>query len=118
MPMHPEHMDGKHEATMLAAMFKRLDADNNGQLSAEEFAKLPAAHRAQMAEMMFSHLDKNADGTLTPDEFPPFVAHLKAMDKNNDGIVTKDEMRAAHLPHAGDHATDHESNYDNHHEMN
>lgn len=110
MPMHDE-MHGKHAATMLAAMFKQLDTDKNGQLSADEFAKLPAAHRAQMAEMMFTHMDKNADGVLTADEFPPFVAHLKAMDKNGDGIVTKDEMRAAHPRH------DHDGDDDDHHEM-
>src|SRR5262245_42423586 len=64
------------------AIFKRLDADNDGKLSPDEFAKMGevvrknvdkagkgGAKRDSRASKLFSRLDENHDGFLSPDEF-------------------------------------------------
>ena len=83
----------------LADLFKALDADHNGQLSAAEFSKAWETAKTQMKTAAFKKLDKNGDGMLTKDEFPPYVAKMSAMDANGDGTVTHDEMKAAHAAH-------------------
>ncbi len=82
-----------------ADLFKALDADHNGQLSAAEFSKAWETAKTQMKTAAFKKLDKNGDGLLTKDEFPPYVAKMSAMDANGDGTVTHDEMKAAHAAH-------------------
>jgi collagen type III alpha len=73
-----------------------LDADKNGELSAEEIND---------ATNVLKKLDKNADGKLTRDELPrlpfgppgepnreQFVERLRAMDSNQDGKLEKAEL--------------------------
>ncbi len=93
-PTAKEH-DAKVQA-FEAEVFKELDTDHNGQLSAEEFSKAHEVVRTVMAQQMFAKLDKNGDGVLTKDEFPPFVQKMAALDTNGDGTVSRDEMKAAH----------------------
>jgi hypothetical protein len=50
-------------AEMAASSFKRVDADQNGKLSREEAARLPA-----IADK-FDALDKDKDGSLSSEEF-------------------------------------------------
>lgn len=108
MGMHGGHgKDGKASPEREAAaaafqseLFKELDTDHNGQLSAAEFSKTREAMHSDtmhtfMKTQMFTRLDKNADGALTKDEFPPFAQRLAAMDTNADGTVTQSEMKAA-----------------------
>jgi Ca2+-binding EF-hand superfamily protein len=82
-----------------ADLFKALDTDHNGQLSAAEFSKSLETARTLMQTQTFKKLDKNGDGALTRDEFPPYAAKMSAMDTNGDGTVTHDEMKAAHAAH-------------------
>jgi hypothetical protein len=57
------------------AMFKKLDADNDGKLTKEEFAKIgevgkkPKAAKPKKIDQMFSKLDTNNDGSLSLEEF-------------------------------------------------
>lgn len=81
-------------------LLQALDADKNGELSAEEIANAPAA---------LKKLDKNGDGKLTADELRPafregerggpradnsaeVLASLMGFDKNADGKLTADEL--------------------------
>ncbi|HEY6599753.1 MAG TPA: EF-hand domain-containing protein, partial [Pseudomonadales bacterium] len=87
-------------AAFEAELFKELDTDHNGQLSAAEFSKArEAMHsdamRAFVKKQMFAQLDENHDGVLTKDEFPRFAQKMAAMDTNADGTVTPAEMKAA-----------------------
>jgi len=50
-----------------AAIFKKLDANNDGKVSKEEFLK--DKKDAAKAEERFKKLDKDGDGFLTPEEF-------------------------------------------------
>ncbi len=54
-----------------AAVFKRLDANQDGRLSRDEVARLPA-----VAER-FHQLDKDKDGLLSPEEFAAGYAASK-----------------------------------------
>ena len=73
--------------------FETVDADGDGQLSADEYRDMRATARASRQREMFARLDENDDGALTPEEFPSMVDRLRALDADGDGLVTRDEMR-------------------------
>ena len=51
-------------------MFKKLDTNNDGSVSKEEFLAGPAGKRdAAKAEQNFAKRDKDSDGKLTLEEF-------------------------------------------------
>ena len=85
-------------------LVEALDADGDGEISAQEIANAAAA---------LKKLDKDSDGKLTQEELRPqfggpggqsgfgsrgrpsggdFVERLMSADKNSDGKVTKDEL--------------------------
>ncbi len=68
---------------------KRMDANNDGKISRDEWGKSPEA---------FNQLDKNNDGILTSDEAADagranVKRALRQMDANDDGQVTRDEWK-------------------------
>ena len=104
----------------MEAIFKKIDGDNNGKLSKDEFAKLADEVRAKGekaakiadrikagASDLFTKLDENKDGSLTLEEAKKFEISLlggakaavkdldatfKKLDKNNDSKLSKDEF--------------------------
>jgi Ca2+-binding EF-hand superfamily protein len=51
------------------AMFKKLDKDNDGKISKEEFKESPMAKRdGAKPDEMFSKRDKDSDGFLSKEE--------------------------------------------------
>lgn len=55
-----------------AEMFKKLDKDNNGSISKEEYMASPMAQKdTAKAEESFGKRDKNGDGSLSLEEFAP-----------------------------------------------
>ncbi len=83
-------------------IMEALDADRDGELSAEEIQNAVAA---------LKKLDKNNDGKLTQEEVRParpgrgvfgpggpgggpnaFIERVKSLDENKDGKITKEEM--------------------------
>ena len=89
----PAQRETLHAQTQ-ALMFAALDADDDGQVSAEEFA---VDHRAikHMArvEAMFVLNDTNADGSLTQDEALAATAWLVTLDADGDGKIRRRELR-------------------------
>ncbi|MEK6398757.1 MAG: EF-hand domain-containing protein [Terriglobus sp.] len=94
-----------------------LDADKDGELSAEEIANAPVALKSldkdgdgalsagelrmrqqtprQRAEHLFDEWDTNKDGALLKEEMPDRMqAQFEAIDTNHDGKVDIDEATA------------------------
>jgi Ca2+-binding EF-hand superfamily protein len=94
------HTSPEQRAEMKAAvdaeLFGILDADDNGQISAMEFASNSHENRRlAQRRAMFKRLDADGSGTLSITEMPSPVDHLRAADTDGDGEVTRAEMRAA-----------------------
>ena len=75
-----EKAKGKVDAE---AVFKRLDANEDGKLSKEEFAKFGEQAREKLKEKGKA---KNADGRMSE-------AIFKRLDANNDGYLTLEEFK-------------------------
>ena len=89
-------------------MLEFADANSDGALSQEEFAKVrerfagpssdrPAAaanrtEQGKAGEAIFRALDKNGDGKLSADEIAHAADSLVALDKNGDGSITLAEL--------------------------
>ena len=82
------------------AVFKKLDANGDGKLSAAEMTRLPDV----MKQQMLDKIDTNHDGKIEKSEFE---AQAKAradrlfakMDTNGDGSISADEMKMPHGHH-------------------
>lgn len=82
------------------ALFKTLDADQDGQLTAAEMAKLPEL----MRQRRFDRLDSNGDGKIDQDEYAAhFIKRaerrLARLDKNGDGTLSADELTRSKRQH-------------------
>src|SRR5262245_15171690 len=66
-----------------AALFKRLDANNDGKITLDEFKKLgeraqgKVKDRPELGERLFKRLDANNDGAISPEEAKKLGEGLK-----------------------------------------
>jgi len=76
-------------------VFESLDADHNGSLSREEFARLaPTDIKVDVTPIM-KQTDRNGDGSISATEFTAMAAEgFARRDRNGDGTVTPDELQA------------------------
>lgn len=93
----------------LKSLFDQLDADGNGQLSAEEFvvrdsdslhASLEAADLGKMMSLMFMHhagADRTPHGPLPPEALGMMEHAFSHQDSDGNGIVSYGEFESAHL---------------------
>jgi len=79
----------------LAKHFDEIDANKDGQISADE---MRASHEKRRADHM-KKVDTNGDGLISKAEAqanaPRLFEHFDQMDANKDGQISKDEMHAA-----------------------
>jgi Ca2+-binding EF-hand superfamily protein len=79
------------------ALFARLDADKNGQLSVTEFEQM-ASPTSPNAAPVLAQNDLNKDGKISIVEYRTAkLANFDRMDTDKDGVVTVPEMKAAGL---------------------
>jgi Ca2+-binding EF-hand superfamily protein len=82
----------------LAALFQKLDADKNGQLSPGEFAGLNGPTTPVDAGLLLKQVDLNGDGQVTIVEYRAGkLRSFDDMDADKDGIVSVSEMKAGGL---------------------
>jgi len=75
---------GKPEA------FDRIDKNGDGKLTREELGE---AARRQAGR--FNEMDTNNDGKISRDEWKGPPKRFDRLDANGDGVITKEELRSA-----------------------
>ena len=83
---------------MIAKHFDEIDANHDGQITADE---LRAFHQGQRAAH-FKKLDADGDGRISRAEAqsaPRLAEHFDQLDANKDGFLTPDELAAGHRHH-------------------
>ncbi|PWL33644.1 MAG: calcium-binding protein [Marivita sp. XM-24bin2] len=105
--------DGTVSAEEFAARanrFARIDTNGDGVLTAEELAAAGEERAARRAERMIARLDTNGDGALSEDEIKSrrdpsrMFEHL---DANDDGMVSSEEFAEARMGGHGGKRGDH-----------
>lgn len=78
-------------------IFVQLDADQNGQLSAEEFAALVSTENQIVdPNPIMNQFDTDKDSVITLVEYRVSTqSNFDRVDTDRDGIITQTEMRAA-----------------------
>lgn len=75
----------RSEWTGTVEEFNRLDDDQNGVLSLEEFHERAGSDR-------FRELDHNNDGVISRDEWHNTIRSFEELDRNRDGTLNRDEF--------------------------
>jgi len=95
-------MISRQEAASLPRILKNfdaIDANRDGQITAEE---LRAFHQAQRAEH-WKRLDTDGDGKISKAEAqanaPRLFEHFSKVDTNGDGFLSPEELKATHRHH-------------------
>lgn len=90
------------EVAAAPAALKRLDRDGDGQITRREVmaaaapAGRPPAPGPMPALERLKRLDRNGDGKLAQDELPPFLQNrFDKLDANADGFVDLEELKRA-----------------------
>ena len=89
-------------------MFARMDTNQDGKVSKEEFMTFHMEFAKKAQDARFDRLDTNRDGTISKEEFSAVtvkeaqtIGRLKFMfvDLNRDGVLTQNEVdkRFRHL---------------------
>lgn len=96
----------KAEAQMPDKWFSKLDTNNDGFVTKEEWNAAKARKgekRGQFADKMFQKMDANGDGKVTRAEARAAGdAMFRRVDADGNGVITKEEMQAAR-GHKGKH---------------
>ena len=94
----------QHHQERAAKRFAKLDTDENGSLSVEEFqaGKPPAGKHGSRSERKFSRLDMDGDGMLSSIEInAPLVKKFERLDTDQDGVISAEELSQIPFGHRG-----------------
>ena len=88
--------------------FERIDADNNGVISKEEFANYMQSRRDDRHKDRLAAMDADKDGQVSKEEFlnasqARAERKFARMDKDDNGLLSGDELTShkKHKPHFG-----------------
>jgi hypothetical protein len=81
-------------------IFNRLDADANGILTREELSATAnqirnRSGKRDASRKMAEKLDKNNDGQISRDEWPRKEKAFDLLDANKDGVISSEELQQA-----------------------
>ena len=81
----------------MEAEFKKLDSNNNGAISFDEFkAAVPTVRASETPDEMLAGYDSDKDGRVSAAEYSARpIANFDRADANRDGILTQQEVTAA-----------------------
>jgi len=81
-------------------MLRKLDRDNDGELTREEFETGRFAALQAKLEMMMQYCDRNKDGRISKDEAHEHVGQrFEQFDQNRDGFLDRSEVEQALKQH-------------------
>ena len=92
------------------ARFERIDGDNDGNISKDEFRAYIKERRTDRKKKKFARMDTDNDGQVTKDEYVAYKTKkaerkFSRMDKNSDGTVNVEEhancKKNKHKRHGG-----------------
>jgi Ca2+-binding EF-hand superfamily protein len=98
------YLDASELPERLKGRLQRVDQNNDGKVSAEEYKRVAArlgnqapAQRGQApAEgALFRLLDADKDGKLSREELEKSLKLFDKLDKNKDGMLDQEELKAA-----------------------
>lgn len=76
------------------AWLKEFDADNNGQLSLDEFKQLYLKARERRIVREFQRFDTDGNAGVTLEEYQePLAEMVERHDRNGDGALSRDDRR-------------------------
>lgn len=85
-----------------------LDANQDGEISFEEFAAHRDNRREERARERFARLDRNGDGKVGIDELPDRSDRMfEHVDADGDGQITVEELAQARSERRGRHGRRH-----------
>ncbi len=72
--------------------FIRMDFNQDGDVSFDEYEDLDKVRRATILKARFDKLDSDRDGILSGAEYSSYLGSFERLDQNQDGIVSQKEM--------------------------
>ena len=84
---------------MISKHFDEIDANHDGQITAEELRAFHRQHAEQRRAEHWKKLDTDGDGRISKAEAqagaPRLFEHFDDIDADHDGFITPEELRAA-----------------------